>query len=155
MGFVQPGTSPGGPGELRQGAKNISSGRHRCDEHPTGRIVKIRHRVDCVLRHEHETSTIHVAPHALKQEGTSSPLGQKDFVFISLVLRRRPAPGFPKSQLSSGLRAARMNDNLSMERMQTMALLAGDRPQPFPSVRKLNKLGRPTRDTGAKQTSKP
>ena len=59
-----------------------------------------------------------------------------------MVVRRRPAPGVPKSQLSSGLRAAKMDDNLSMERMKTIALLAGNHPQLFPSVREITMLGR-------------
>jgi hypothetical protein len=70
-----------------------------------------------------------------------------------MVVRRSPCA--PKSQLSSGLRAAKMGDNLSMERMKTIALLAGDHSQLFPSVREINRLGRPKRGAGSKHTLKP
>ena len=149
MGFVQPGTSPPGLANSRQGAKDVSGCRHRFKGHPTGRIAKFFNHADRVLWQEHNNST---RPRA---RATSSPLGQEEFVFISMVVRPRSAPGISKSQLSPGLRAAKMDDNLSMERMKTIALLAGTNPQLFPSVREINRLGRTTRGVGSKRTSKP
>ena len=125
MGVVQPGTSPPGLANSRQGAKDVSGCRHRL-RRPTGRIAKFFNHADRVLGHEDNTST---RPRA---RATSSPLGQEEFVFISMVVRPRSAPGISKSQLSPGLRAAKMDDNLSMERMKTIALLAATDPQLFP-----------------------
>jgi hypothetical protein len=82
-------------------------------------------------------------------------LGQEDSVFISMVVRGGSVSCVPNSQLASGLRAAKMDDNLSMERMKTIAVLTGDHPQLCPAICEITMLGRTIRGAGSKQRLKP
>jgi hypothetical protein len=99
----------------------------RSNEHTTGCIANVLEGVDRVFRHEHDTSAIHVVPSALTQEGHFCPLEQRKLCLHSRgrATDWRSSLG-SKTQLSSGLRPAKIDDKLFMECIQSVALLGED-----------------------------